>query len=233
MFEVLLANIVGSSSTANGRAEGAAFLKAAKDLYQLAGIAYLGVNIPASSHSACYTHCAYSDRGVTHCTSEDSVEIERLGELRLIDGPVEWEPSDLAGRLGLVNGSSEGLRGLTFPLPSRLGEHAVFGLTAAASSWDEKTDHMMRDVRILGDYLHSHVLRMNGHDADNQILVSARELDCLKWTAAGKTAWEASVILGISERTVRFHLNAAREKLDCTTTTQAVAKAITQRLIHM
>ena len=51
--------------------------------------------------------------------------------------------------------------------------------------------------------------------------------------AAGKTAWEASVILGISERTVRFHLNAAREKLDCATTTQAVAKAITQHLIDL
>ena len=35
------------------------------------------------------------------------------------------------------------------------------------------------------------------------------------------------------QATVRFHLNTAREKLDCTTTTQAVAKAITQRLIHM
>jgi DNA-binding CsgD family transcriptional regulator len=63
--------------------------------------------------------------------------------------------------------------------------------------------------------------------------VSARELDCLKWTAAGKTALEASIILGISERTVRFHLNAAREKLGCVTTTQAVAKAIVNQLIDV
>jgi hypothetical protein len=32
---------------------------------------------------------------------------------------------------------------------------------------------------------------------------------------------------------VRFHPNAAREKLDCATTTQAVAKAITQHLIDV
>ncbi|MGE3521133.1 MAG: LuxR C-terminal-related transcriptional regulator, partial [Vicinamibacterales bacterium] len=38
---------------------------------------------------------------------------------------------------------------------------------------------------------------------------------------------------GISERTVRFHLNAAREKLNCATTTQAVAKAISQQLIDV
>jgi DNA-binding CsgD family transcriptional regulator len=66
------------------------------------------------------------------------------------------------------------------------------------------------------------VLRIYGKGTADHMMVSARELDCLKWNAAGKTAWEASVILGISERTVRFHLNIAR--LNCATTTQAVAK---------
>jgi DNA-binding CsgD family transcriptional regulator len=55
----------------------------------------------------------------------------------------------------------------------------------------------------------------------------------LKLPGGGKTAWEASVILGISERTVRFHLNAAREKLNCATTTQAVAKAVAHQLIDV
>jgi hypothetical protein len=40
-----------------------------------------------------------------------------------------------------------------------------------------------------------HILRIYGHDAAKDMLISARELDCLKWIAAGKTAWEASVIL--------------------------------------
>jgi DNA-binding NarL/FixJ family response regulator len=93
-------------------------------------------------------------------------------------------------------------------LPSRQGEQAIFGVTAVldGSEWRAKKSQIMREVRILGEYLHSHVLRINGNDANGQILVSARELDCLKWTAAGKTAWEASVILGISERTVTHHL---------------------------
>ena len=92
---------------------------------------------------------------------------------------------------------------------------------------------MLREFRILANYFHGHVLRMNGYDSNREILISARELDCLKWTAAGKTASEASIILGISERTVRFHLNAAREKLDCVTTTQAVARAIANQLIEI
>ena len=66
---------------------------------------------------------------------------------------------------------------------------------------------------------------------ENLHLLSAAE--AAKWIAEGKTAWEAGVILGISERTVRFHLNAAREKLDCLTTTQAVAKAVAQQLIAL
>ena len=72
--------------------------------------------------------------------------------------------------------------------------------------------------------------RLRGRGNEKAFIVSAREIDCLKWMAAGKTAWEVSTILGISERTVRFHLNAAREKLQCTTTTQAVAKAVSQQL---
>jgi DNA-binding CsgD family transcriptional regulator len=98
---------------------------------------------------------------------------------------------------------------------------------------DDARGRLSREARILANYFHCHILRLNGVDSERGLLVSARELDCLKWTAAGKTAWEASVILGISERTVRFHLNAVREKLNCATTTQAVAKAIANQLIEI
>jgi len=120
-------------------------------------------------------------------------------------------------------------------LNKRRGETAFFGIVSAIepTQRSEQHDTMLRECRILANYFHGHVLRMNGYDSDQEILISARELDCLKWTAAGKTASEASIILGISERTVRFHLNAAREKLDCVTTTQAVAKAIANQLIEI
>ncbi|HEX2255768.1 MAG TPA: helix-turn-helix domain-containing protein [Afifellaceae bacterium] len=58
------------------------------------------------------------------------------------------------------------------------------------------------------------------------IKLSPREIECLKWAAEGKTAWETSHILSISERCVRFHLDQARGKLGCLTKVQAVAKAI-------
>lgn len=44
--------------------------------------------------------------------------------------------------------------------------------------------------------------------------------------AAGKTNWEISHILKISERTVKFHLQNIMGKLHATTRSQAVAYAL-------
>jgi ATP/maltotriose-dependent transcriptional regulator MalT len=44
------------------------------------------------------------------------------------------------------------------------------------------------------------------HDA-----LSARELECLRWVAAGKTDREIGMILSISATTAKFHVNRARE----------------------
>jgi DNA-binding CsgD family transcriptional regulator len=47
----------------------------------------------------------------------------------------------------------------------------------------------------------------------------------------GKTNWEIARILGLSERTVRFHVGGIFEKLDVTSRTQAVARALGSGLI--
>jgi len=61
--------------------------------------------------------------------------------------------------------------------------------------------------------------------------LTERELECLRWTASGKTSWEISIILSISESTVIFHIKNAIEKLQVTNRSQAVAKAIAQSRI--
>jgi DNA-binding CsgD family transcriptional regulator len=235
MLPDLFEQLVEGSGARSSRGKGAAFLSAARDLYQLRSLAYLGINIPVAGRSTRYTHCCYSDASVTSVASSARLDASQLDELGL-KNLVDWDDAKIAARFGCTDSLNlPDLRLLTFPLPSRHQEAAVFGMSAesTACEWEQKKTAILREVRILADYLHSHVLRTNGHDANRELLVSARELDCLRWTAAGKSAWEASVILGISERTVRFHLNAAREKLDCTTTTQAVAKAISHRLIEI
>ncbi len=60
--------------------------------------------------------------------------------------------------------------------------------------------------------------------------LSPRELMVLEWMKQGKTNWEISRIIGVSERTVRFHVESIFMKLDVGSRTQAVALAIEQGL---
>lgn len=56
--------------------------------------------------------------------------------------------------------------------------------------------------------------------------LTPREIEALKWTMAGKTAWEVGQVLSISERTVVMHLQNAMHKLDAPNKHQAVIKAL-------
>lgn len=58
------------------------------------------------------------------------------------------------------------------------------------------------------------------------IKLTARELECLIWAAAGKSEWEISQILGISEHTSEKHLLNAKTKLGAVNRVHAVAEAI-------
>ncbi|MBY4767277.1 LuxR family transcriptional regulator [Burkholderia ambifaria] len=55
--------------------------------------------------------------------------------------------------------------------------------------------------------------------------LTQRETDVLKWTADGKTAYEISLILSISESTVNFHVKNIVSKLGTANKVHAVAKA--------
>jgi DNA-binding CsgD family transcriptional regulator len=61
--------------------------------------------------------------------------------------------------------------------------------------------------------------------------LTPRELEALRWTMAGKTAWEVGAVLGISERTAVLHVNNAMHKLGCINKHQAVLKALRLGLI--
>lgn len=61
--------------------------------------------------------------------------------------------------------------------------------------------------------------------------LTVRELECLHWTAHGKTDSEIGTILTISARTARFHVENAKRKLGVSTRIQAVAEALRLRAI--
>jgi DNA-binding CsgD family transcriptional regulator len=61
--------------------------------------------------------------------------------------------------------------------------------------------------------------------------LTPREVECLRWTMEGKTAWEVGRILSISEQTAVRHVNNATHKLSCVNKHQAVLKALRLGLI--
>jgi DNA-binding CsgD family transcriptional regulator len=56
--------------------------------------------------------------------------------------------------------------------------------------------------------------------------LSKRENEVLHWVSAGKTYWEISVILGIKEGTVKFHMGNVVRKLDVFSAKQAIRASV-------
>jgi DNA-binding CsgD family transcriptional regulator len=216
VFDALLKTLATHTCVTH-RPHGVAFLSAAKELYGLAAVAYACTNIPIPKGERRYSHCVYTSASMGQWISPQTIDTEQ----------------DFAAAMNGAGPAAYAEHCATvLKLPRHVGEAAFLGMTPSANAVSDN-DSLLRQLRVLGSYFHEHILRLHGHHSERQILLSARELDCLKWTAEGKTAWEASVILGITERTVRFHLNAAREKLQCTTTAQAVAKAVKDNMIDV
>lgn len=238
MLESIFLDITKSESRLQKCEEGVAFLKAAMALYGLSSVSYVAVNIPKANQ---FLHCAYSDSAIRQKTTMAALGVEKLEKLGLLGAkPLDWCESERLGIEMRLRGAAKGdgepaARVVSFCLSTLRGETAIFAAAGAGGpdAGGGLAGASAAELGILARYFHSHILRLNGHDTFDSLLMSARELDCLKWTAAGKTAWEASKILGISERTVIFHLNAARKKLNCATTTQAVAKAVATQLISV
>ena len=63
--------------------------------------------------------------------------------------------------------------------------------------------------------------------------LSDRELEMLTWAARGKTSAEIALIVGLSKRTVDFHIDNARAKLGVATRIEAAVKATAGRLIDV
>ncbi|WP_230531130.1 helix-turn-helix transcriptional regulator [Microvirga roseola] len=125
-----------------------------------------------------------------------------------------------------------------------MGEAVEFGLRDGvlvpiftATGWQSAISYASGHKLDLGpkDMAAAHLLAITAHSRLRSLLseernlrrkLTPRERETLAWIAAGKSAWETSSILGISEATVITHLNNIRRKLNVANTTQAVVVAL-------
>ncbi|HKR78191.1 MAG TPA: LuxR C-terminal-related transcriptional regulator [Nitrospira sp.] len=137
--------------------------------------------------------------------------------------PRQCEFIEEARSYGLTNGMTTGL----------LEHSRRFASFFSFAGGDPDDVHRYKGlVEYLIPYLHR-VLIANIHTPlPNRVKgLSRRETSVLMWMKQGKTNWEISRILGVSERTVRFHVEGIFVKLDVSSRTQAVACAIEQGLL--
>lgn len=100
---------------------------------------------------------------------------------------------------------------------------------------EAKLTRLLADLTLLAVHCQEAALRFLCEPRpaeDSPAALSARELDVLRWTRAGKTAWETAQLLCISEPTVKYHLKKAATKLDATSKHAAVLKAISLGLLE-
>lgn len=119
-------------------------------------------------------------------------------------------------------------RGAYFPVHDSLGERGAISLSGDR---DPFSDEEMVALTFLFIHVFDKVSHLREMDRRPNETLTDREIDCLTWTAAGKTSAEIAEILTLSEHTVNHYLNRATKKLDTVNRTQAVVKAMKSGLI--
>ncbi len=132
-------------------------------------------------------------------------------------GPRSRRVLDEAAQFGLRDG---------FAVPIHRHDGSVVGVSISTSAYDLSPRDTLA-LQMAAYYLHA---RMAALRAQRPLppgpSLTPRERECLKWVAAGKTDWEISQILSISEQTAHGYVQNALSKLGARTRAQAVAQAL-------
>ncbi len=104
------------------------------------------------------------------------------------------------------------------------------GAVAAVSLGGERVDVPSAArgmISLIGTYAIARAIDIRDREGRRERpRLTPREIECLKWAADGKTEWEISAILHVSEHTADKHLANAHRKLGAANRVQAVAHAI-------
>jgi len=138
--------------------------------------------------------------------------------------PEPLQIMDEAAEIGLKDGwvySQEG---------RRFSERAIISFGGDNCKNDNRA---LEILEHLGPHLCQAVKKIVLGQNESMPRLTPREKEILSWMAAGKTAWETSQILNISNRTVEFHVRNILKKLDAVNSYQAIATAVSHGLIAL
>lgn len=151
--------------------------------------------------------------------------------LRQATTPIVWHVDDvlthrISPELADLNASfrEKGfLRGANFPVHD---SRSLRGSVGFAGSRDALQSSELLELSMIAIHVFDRLSNITFSNEREVSPLTDRELECLKWTSAGKTSSEISTILSLSEHTINHYLISATKKLDAVNRTQAVAKSI-------
>ncbi len=154
--------------------------------------------------------------------------------------PIIWSQDTYvgAGQGDLWDGQARfGYRtGVAMALHLPQGRHFFLGVDRDQSLPKDRSEltRIVADLQLFAVHAQEAAMRIMMPAAGDPDVPSLtpREVESLRWTMDGKTAWEVGNILGISERTAVLHVNNAMHKLGCINKHQAVLKALRLGLIR-
>jgi LuxR family transcriptional regulator, quorum-sensing system regulator BjaR1 len=133
--------------------------------------------------------------------------------------------SDLLVELLLINNMAFGY---CIPTHSRKGRRGFVILTSPEHADRNQMDCVIVSCIKLYDGLAG---VLEAEDEKPDFGLNRREIECLHWSAEGKSSSEISTIINLSEHTVNHYLIACCKKLDAVNRVQAVAKAVRHGVI--
>jgi DNA-binding CsgD family transcriptional regulator len=183
---------------------------------------------------------AYPPEWMAHYRRRRYFEIDPvLDHCRYHTTPCLWAADPFARRVGyLTEFFSEAVdyglsAGIGLPIHGPSGSSAMITVATDDVTLARPNMKSLGELQLLASFLHEASHRLASSSKQELVHLTVRELDCLRWAAEGRTSWEISQQLGISERTVVFHLQNAARKLGVLGRRQAIAKAMSLQLLAL
>lgn len=207
------------------------------------GVDYVTLHLFRSGEDAqnkAYVRTNYPDAWITQYLLNDYVRIDPILQMaERVAGPFCWSTVTPAGpQLEVMEQAAKhglGQTGFSVRHVDAIGRRSVLSFNAHNARGGDVWEPFLPDMRSgliqLAHDIHHMALAEIYADAEPLPQLSPREIECLRWTAEGKTHTDIAIILGLSEHTVRGYLKDTRMKLDCVTLAQAVSKASALGLI--
>jgi LuxR family transcriptional regulator, quorum-sensing system regulator BjaR1 len=118
--------------------------------------------------------------------------------------------------------------GLLVPIHSAKGCKALVSIGTNSAL----TAEALHELTMKSLVTHNILSSMQQSDPSDPDAFTEREIECLKWVAAGKTDAEIAQILHLSRKTVFWHINGATKRINASSRSHAVASAIRMGLFN-